>query len=204
MGDFMTIINSLLLTLPVILVVIAVHEYAHALVATLLGDPTPKQQGRLTLNPIDHIDPIGLIMLIFFRFGWARPVPINPRYFREPRKGAAMVAAAGPLANFTFAFLLSLLTRYVTVYLGPLSLVFDNIIYYAVFINIALGVFNLIPIPPLDGAHILEYYLGPRHDATFEAMERYGILLLIMILWFPWTMHILSWIVNFLYRLIYL
>lgn len=199
--DFPTVLYSLVFTLPVILISITIHEYAHGLAATWMGDPTPKESGRLTLNPIDHVDILGLICLVLFRFGWAKPVPINPRYFKDQRKGEALVSLAGPLSNFTFAFLLSLIPKFLTPFIGPLGIIIDVVVDYAVWINLALGVFNLIPVPPLDGSHILAYFF-PQYDEVIYSMNRYGLIILLVLLWFPGTLHLLFAIVRLLYKIL--
>ena len=143
----------MLISVPILLVVITIHEFAHAKVADILGDPTPRLAGRLTLNPLSHIDPIGLLMLFLVRFGWAKPVPINPYNFRDPRRGTIYVSLAGPFSNFFFAWIIAILYKTLPLpYNSTLSMMFS----YAIWISLALGVFNLIPVPPLDGSKVLE------------------------------------------------
>ena len=154
---------ALLLTLPAVIVAITFHEYAHAYAADRLGDDTPRMQGRLNLNPMSHLDPIGFMLLMFAGFGWGKPVQINPRNFnRNVRmdKGEAIVSIAGPLMNFILAIVSAIILGAVYVY-APASFLMStvgNIIYILlqelVIINIGLGVFNLIPLPPLDGSKI--------------------------------------------------
>ena len=187
----------LLITLPIILVVITVHECAHAFVADRLGDPTPRLAGRLTLNPIAHLDPIGFLMLVLVRFGWAKPVPINPYNFRNPKQGALFVSLAGPLSNFLFAWVLAIIYKNLPVGAGD---VIPMILTYAIWLNLGLAVFNLIPIPPLDGSHILEYFLPPHQMENFYQLQQYGFILLIMIIMFG--SPILGAIIEFLYRLL--
>lgn len=187
----------LLITLPIILVVITVHEFAHAFVADRLGDPTPRLAGRLTLNPIAHIDLIGFIMLVLVRFGWAKPVPINPYNFRNPKQGSLFVSLAGPLSNFLFAWVLAIVYRNLPAGIGELM---PTIFTYAIWMNLALAVFNLIPIPPLDGSHILEYFLPPHQMEGFYQLQQYGFILLIMIIMFG--SPILGSIIEFLYKLL--
>ncbi|MFH1825840.1 MAG: site-2 protease family protein [bacterium] len=188
---------SLLITLPVILIAITVHEFAHAKVADILGDPTPRMAGRLTLNPIAHIDPIGLLMLVVVRFGWAKPVPINHRNFADPVKGSMYVSLAGPLSNFFLAWVLSIVFKAVPVAYG--SIIY-SVLSYGIWINLALGVFNLLPIPPLDGSHILEGLLPYQYLDWFYKMQQYSFLILIMVIMF--ASPILIGIVSFLYRLL--
>lgn len=157
---------SLLISLPGVLIAITFHEYAHALAAVKMGDETPKIQGRLNLNPLSHLDPIGIIMLIFAHIGWGKPVEINPRNFKgkvSTSAAEAIVSAAGPIMNFILAIIFSLilaaLTRFIpTIWIsanGVIGLILTDII----MINIGLGVFNLIPLPPLDGSKILAHFL---------------------------------------------
>ena len=164
--------------LPALLVAIVFHEYAHALAANLQGDPTPRAHGRLTLNPLAHLDWIGLAMLWFFRFGWARPVPINPYNFRNPRTGLILTSLAGPLANVLLAFLSLVLLR--LNWLGPASpyrLLAELFLTY----NLILAVFNLIPIPPLDGYRVLSGLLPRGAAGVLDLLERQGWILLIIL-----------------------
>jgi len=189
-------LSFFVLTLPILLIVITVHEFSHALVADRLGDPTPRLAGRLTLNPVAHIDPIGFVMLLIVRFGWAKPVPINPYNFRNPRSGALLVSLAGPISNFLFAWIVAIILR--TVPLG--SDLLSEIMSYTIFINLALGVFNLIPIPPLDGSHVLEFFLPPHRYEIMQQLEQYGFIILILIIFAG--QPILFAIIDFLYRLL--
>ena len=189
-------VSFFILTLPILLVVITVHEFSHALVADRLGDPTPRLAGRLTLNPVAHIDPIGFLMLIVVRFGWAKPVPINPYNFRNPRSGALLVSLAGPVANFLFAWIVAIILR--TVPIG--SDLLAQIMSYTIFINLALGVFNLIPIPPLDGSHVLEFFLPPHRYEIMQQLEQYGFIILILIIFAG--QPLLFAVIDFLYRLL--
>jgi len=188
----------LLISLPILLIVITVHEFAHAFVADRLGDPTPRLAGRLTLNPISHIDPIGFLMLILVRFGWAKPVPINPYNFRNPRQGSLLVSLAGPLSNFMLAWVIAVLYRFLPIGYG--GMVFAYIIEYTIWINLALAVFNLIPVPPLDGSHILEYFLPAHQYEITLRMQQYGMFILLAIIFFG--QPVLFAIIEALYRLI--
>ncbi len=162
---------------PVLLFCITIHEYAHGRIAYMLGDPTAKMMGRLTLNPVNHLDPIGAIMLFLFNFGWAKPVPVDPRYFKDIRRDTMLMAMAGPGANFAAALVTGFLIRYVFL---PWKL-YQLILIYMLFMNIGLGLFNLIPIPPLDGSHILENLLPPATSIKYQKMGRYGIIILFVI-----------------------
>jgi len=168
-------IQEAIVNIPVVLFAITVHEYAHGWIALLLGDPTAKMAGRITFNPVSHIDPIGAICLYLFQFGWAKPVPINPRYFRNPRMGNVWVSLAGPLANFGAALLAGILIRY---FLFPSEL-YLRILVSMVILNIALGLFNLIPIPPLDGSHVLESFLSYQALQKYRELARYAPMVLL-------------------------
>ena len=152
-------LQSLLFTAMGVLPAIVIHEYAHGWISYKLGDPTAKQVGRLTLNPLKHLDPVGVLCMMFFRVGWAKPVPINPWYYKNKKKGIIAVSLAGPLANFIFAFAMlfaeGLLMKY-GIYSSTIGWFICQLCYYSAIINIGLGLFNLIPIPPLDGSKAVE------------------------------------------------
>lgn len=170
-------ITSILLSAPAILFCLTIHEYAHGLVALRLGDPTAKYAGRLTLNPFKHLDPIGTISLFLFRFGWAKPVPVNPSYFKDPKQGMMITSLAGPAANFIAAIGFGLILRYIAIAIPT-----DNfaiiILRMFVFFNLILGIFNLIPIPPLDGSKIVYYLLPQAMAYQYAQLEKYGIFIL--------------------------
>ena len=165
--------------IPILFFSIVIHEFFHGYVALKAGDPTAKYAGRLTLNPIPHIDPIGTIFLPLlliiskssFLFGWAKPVPVNPMNFRDPGKDNVKVAAAGPLSNFGLALVFSILCIIVENLFSIRNVIF-TIFLYGIKINLVLAFFNLIPVPPLDGSHILEYFL-PLHlkESYYHFME---------------------------------
>jgi Zn-dependent protease len=167
-------ISLLIVKIPTLLFAITIHEYAHGRVAYELGDPTAKQMGRLTLNPLRHIDPLGAIALFFFHFGWAKPVPVDPRYFKNIRKDTMLMALAGPMANFAAAFAVGMLIRY---FLFPIKL-YQMTLAYLLFMNIGLGLFNLLPIPPLDGSHVLENLLSYRAAQAYREIGRYGLFII--------------------------
>jgi len=157
------------------------HEWAHAAVSTALGDPVPARQGRLSLNPLAHIDWIGLLMLWIFRFGWARPVQIDPRYYKNPRVGLLLVALAGPAMNVFLGLLF--LVIYVHVPWGPsrLGQIFAAIVLLAVEYNVFLAVFNILPIPPLDGSRVVSA-LSLEGARLMSALEPYGWIILLLLI----------------------
>ena len=206
---------SFLLTLPIILIALTVHELSHGYAAYRLGDPTAYQFGRLTLDPRRHLDPIGTMMMLFFGFGWAKPVPVDTRRFRKPRRDMAITALAGPCANillcfffyicfrvtvavvvpefsvlledgFAVSYAASLLANFALANIGGVSAILMLFFYYAFYLNATLAVFNLIPIPPLDGSRILSALLPPRIYYKVMDYERYFALAMIFALWRGW------------------
>jgi Zn-dependent protease len=177
------IMEMLLLIVPV-LFSLSVHEVCHGLVAYRLGDPTAKLAGRLTLNPIKHIDIFGLLVLFLTRMiGWAKPVPVDPRYFKNPRKGMLWVALAGPISNLLlaviFAFVLNYLAPLITAdYLQPLKIMIEIMVY----MNVGLAIFNMIPIPPLDGGRVIVGLLPPKMAYSWAKIEPYGFIILLILL----------------------
>lgn len=161
------------------------HEFSHGYVAFKLGDPTAKQAGRLTLNPLAHIDPLGTLCMLIFRFGWAKPVPVNVMYFKDRKKGMAITAAAGPISNLLLAFLCLLLFVPVLVYAGwtAVGSYAANFLYIMVMINVGLAVFNLLPISPLDGSKILYAVLPNKIYFSIMRYERYFQPVLFLLLW---------------------
>ncbi len=178
---------------------ITIHEFSHAAAATALGDPTPRLAGRLSLNPIKHIDPIGFIMLFLVRFGWAKPVPINPYNFRNPGRGEMVVSFAGPASNFLAAFIVARLHNIMNFASLPYGYYVGQTFDYFIWINLALAVFNLLPVPPLDGSHILEPFIPYEYRRMFE---QYGFFILIFILIFPPTSYLLMEIISVIFRII--
>jgi Zn-dependent protease len=169
----------MILRIPALLLGITVHEFAHGKVADLLGDPTAKLSGRLSFNPIKHLDILGAIMILIFGFGWAKPVPITSRNFRQPERDMMYVGLAGPLANFLTAFLLGRIIKVSGAYLPALLV---SVAEVAVIINIALGIFNLIPIPPMDGSRILAAFMPANWRFSYQQLESYGLIILILLL----------------------
>lgn len=188
--------------IPGLLMALVIHEYAHALIADKMGDNTPRMMGRLTLNPVAHIDPLGLIMLLIARFGWAKPVMINSSNFRNWRTGEICVSLAGPLANFILAFAalaLELVLYRLNVGTQGLILVLNLIVLY----NINFGIFNLIPLPPLDGSHLLTVFLPYEWSYKLAQLERYTFLILIVLMVTPVFSYILVPLGRFIYGLFY-
>ena len=176
---------SIIAGLPGLLLALVLHEYAHARVAVAMGDFTPKLTGRLTLNPMAHIDPIGLLMLLVARFGWAKPVMVNPRNFRDMKKGNILVALAGPAANFLTAFV-TLFIMMVLFKFGMLNTVgIKTVLSMIVLFNINFGIFNLIPLPPLDGSKILLEFLPGELAYKYMGLERYSFIILIVLIMTP-------------------
>jgi Zn-dependent protease len=162
---------------PLLVGSMVLHELAHAVVATRLGDPTPREHGRLTLNPLSHLDPLGTAMfgitfwLSSFMFGWAKPVIVQPRYFRRPKEGMALVAVAGPVTNFLIAIAVAAVLVHVDVSAGTFDVL--ALLYQ---VNIILGVFNLLPVPPLDGSRIVAVLLSDAAYERWRALDQYGML----------------------------
>ena len=176
---------SIIAGLPGLLLALVLHEYAHARVAVAMGDFTPKLTGRLTLNPMAHIDTIGLLMLLVARFGWAKPVMVNPRNFRDMKKGNILVALAGPAANFLTAFV-TLFIMMVLFKFGMLNTVgIKTVLSMIVLFNINFGIFNLIPLPPLDGSKILLEFLPGELAYKYMGLERYSFIILIILIMTP-------------------
>ena len=190
---------DLIAGLPGIVIAMVIHEFSHARVAYALGDYTPKMQGRLTLNPAAHVDPIGLLMLFLVHFGWAKPVQINPMNFSNPRRDDILVSLAGPASNlitaFVFTILLVLMVKLDLPMSEGLLVVFQLIIVY----NINFAIFNMLPIPPLDGSPILRTLLPYELARGYEQLERYSFIFLIIILMTP----VLSYIFVPLQRFIF-
>jgi Zn-dependent protease len=176
--------------LVAVIVGITFHELSHAAVAALQGDQTARSQGRVTLNPISHLDPLGSIAIIVAGFGWGRPVPVSPSRLRNRRFGHLLVGLAGPVANFVVAIVSVIALR---IALPPADTAFDvnftlTLLYYLVAVNIGLGVFNLLPIPPLDGSTLLSILLPPSRQNIVRFLEQYGIFLVFALLIFGSTL----------------
>ncbi len=167
----------------VIFITMPIHEWAHGFAAYKLGDPTAKYSGRLKFNPTAHLDPMGALGILLFGIGWAKPVPVNPRYFKNPKRDMAITAFAGPLSNLVLAFIATFLQNFVffiSLLVMPTNVVAEYVFLFLylmfqaiAFINISLAIFNLVPIPPLDGSKILAAFLSDRAYYTFMSLERY-------------------------------
>ena len=177
---------ALLLQIPVVLLALSCHEAAHGYIAWKMGDPAARNLGRLTLNPVKHLDPIGALCMLLAGYGWAKPVPINTRYFRNPKKGMALSALAGPISNLMLAFVfvvLSAVGAVVFKYFPPetekvylIYSIFATFTYMGVYLNVSLAVFNLIPIPPFDGSRIFLTFLPPKYYFGIMKYERFILL----------------------------
>ena len=208
MFDIKSRFLSLLLSLPALFLALTVHEYAHGWTADKMGDPTARYSGRLSLNPMAHIDLFGTICLLFFHFGWAKPVPINPRNFRNTKWGTVAVSLAGPGANFVLAlisaFVMSSMQRFVPV--NTFTQFLYTVVYMCVQLNVGLMVFNLIPVPPLDGSKVLMEFLPPKYRFKMYTMERYFSIILLALIFFNVLTPLLSllrgWVLTFIYFIV--
>ena len=191
-------LEFIVLGIPALLFAISIHEFAHGFIAHNLGDPTPSSQGRLTLNPLAHLDPIGAIMLLLLRFGWAKPVQVNPLYFKDRRKGMILVAIAGPLANVTAAFLFYHLLRWVMPPLShlPMAYAIQMFLLVNIQLNLGLAAFNLLPFPPLDGSKVVAGVLPARYSYQFQRFSQYGPFVLLLLLFTGTFQVVLSPIYN--------
>ncbi len=207
-GRLVASLISSAVTIPVVLIALTVHEWAHAAMAVFLGDPTPERMGRLSLNPFRHLELFGTLMLLFTNFGWAKPVPVDPSNFRIPGRAMMAVSLAGPGSNVLLAFcgggLMWLGARFIPA-LGIHPIAGELYLAFAVsmvIINLSLACFNLIPLPPLDGSKVLAYFLPPRYRVQYRAIEEIGPFLLIMMLAFGLVSRIMSPMISFGYNAI--
>ncbi|OWZ83974.1 site-2 protease family protein [Natranaerobius trueperi] len=192
MGNFF--LGNILYILPALLIALTIHEYSHGRVAYYLGDNTAKAHGRLTLNPLDHLDPIGLLMLAMAGFGWAKPVPVNPVNFRRDismRQGMLFVSLAGPVSNLIMAFIFLVVSDIYVRITEPMFAGHSvqitlaqthEVLQWIVTLNIFLAVFNLIPVPPLDGSRILRSLLPRKFEGYFDYLDQYGFIILIFLI----------------------
>lgn len=209
--DFRQTILNLIIIMPVFLLSISVHEFSHGYAAYLKGDPTAKNRGRLTLNPVAHLDVMGTLVLVLTQMiGWAKPVPVNPGFFKDPRKDMMFVSVAGPASNLVLAFLLALF-RHFLIFTGLLPAwsgiyltgsgaadVVGMLFFLGIRLNIALAFFNLIPVPPLDGSKILRGLLPPRYDHIINKLEGpQGMILIVILVMFGLHRIVLLPLINF-------
>lgn len=182
-----------------ITIAFSIHEYSHAQMADFLGDPTPRAYGRLTINPLAHFDLLGALMIFTVGIGWGKPVPFNPLNIKDRKKGPLMVALAGPASNLILALIVGLILRFLPLTSPGLTLFFK----FFVMLNIGLGLFNLIPVPPLDGSHIFLNLLPPRFDAVKNFLWQYGFWILIIGVFFlPIIPNFLIFAEDFLFKLV--
>jgi len=209
-GDLKGALISFLMLLPIILLSLSFHEAAHAFIAYKLGDPTARNLGRCTINPLKHIDPIGFVVMLLLGVGWAKPVPIFARNFKDPRKGMAISSLAGPLSNLLLALIMGIFLGVSTVglyhsfYIGNSETAFKitslvcTFFYYGILLNVSLAIFNFIPVPPFDGSRILGLLLPPKYYFRIMKYEQYSGLIFIGIIvvlsWFD--ISVISWIVT--------
>lgn len=192
--DF-TSIRATLIRVAAVILCLSIHESAHGLAALALGDPTARNMHRLSLNPLRHIDWFGLALMFTAGFGWAKPVPIDPRYFRNPKWGMALTALAGPASNFLLAAASMFLARLC----AADSVLFVFLGYSVPLLSLGLGVFNLIPFPPLDGSKVLAAFLPDRLYLRWMRYEQFGLLILLAVLWLGWDGNFISGTVYWLY-----
>ena len=188
--DFTAALTQVLAILVIVFLVLPFHEWAHAFTALKLGDTSVKYRGRLTLNPMAHIDPFGALALLLFGFGWAKPVPIDPRYFKNPKVGMGISALMGPVANFVAALAGGLILNALSTFFPGYMITSDFGYYvwlffsYYIVLNVGLAVFNLIPIPPLDGSKVLMMFLPDKTVNTIYQYEQYFFIFIILLFWF--------------------
>ena len=182
--DFSYVLSILLAVIPS-LICITLHELSHGLVAWRLGDDTAKRAGRLSLNPLRHLDPMGLLMMLVFRFGWAKPVPVNMYRFKEPKKGMALTALAGPASNVVIAFVFLLLygALFIPLRGGAVGEYLLEMLELTAYISLGYAVFNLLPVPPLDGSKVLFSLMDDESYRKLMRYERYGSLVLLALVW---------------------
>jgi len=185
-----------LLAVPASLLAVVIHEFCHGLAAYKLGDPTARDMGRLTFNPIKHIDPIGLLLLIVVGFGWAKPVPVDMRHFQKPKRDMAITAFAGPLSNFVLAAAAILGVRVSLMFDGTAAVVWFHFFSFMALRSTGLGIFNLFPVPPMDGSKIVAAALPDRWYYKYMGIERYGMILLMILVFTGMLGGPLMWLLS--------
>lgn len=189
MGAFNEWLQETLYYLPALLIALSVHEAAHAYTAYKLGDKSQKTMGRLSLSPLAHIDPIGFIFMLVFKFGWGKPVVMDDRNFKNRRKGVMLVALAGPMSNILLAFVFTIILKLLDVF-GVLAIMSGSnigniliiMLWYMIGFNVVFGVFNLIPLPPFDGAKVLTYFLPLKGKRFMDWLEQYSVWILVILM----------------------
>ncbi|MBR6573203.1 MAG: site-2 protease family protein [Clostridia bacterium] len=194
--SFSSIIISVLASLAVVFLTMPIHEYAHALIGTKLGDPTPKYTGRLSLNPFNHIDYMGALCIVLFGFGWAKPVQINGRNLNNPKRDMMLIALAGPIANLIIAFVCVLIRVALLTFIGDSAMLFIVFFSYIAQINCYLAFFNLIPIPPFDGSRVLTAILPNKYYYTLMRYERYFTIIILGVIFLESRIGLVSRISN--------
>ena len=212
-GNVQSYIVQLLLSLPVCLLALSVHETAHGYVAYKLGDPTAHNLGRLTLNPAKHLDPFGFLSMVLFGFGWAKPVPINTRYFKKPKRDMALTGVAGPISNLLLAVIFALLMKLFYLGIGyvrfpnenvfMMAVYFRSFLYYGIYLNVALAIFNLIPVPPMDGSRLLFALLPSNLYFKIMRYEQYIYIIMLVLLFFGVLTPVISFLTNAVMNLIF-
>lgn len=203
MGNWNNFLIEMLIRIPAVLLCLSVHEAAHGFAANALGDPTAKNAGRLTLDPMRHLDVIGTLCLLLFRVGWAKPVPVNTRYFKKPRRDLALVSLAGPLSNFLLALVAMLLQGIFMSGHSSVMITLGLFCYSTAVMSIGLGVFNLIPVPPLDGSKILFSFLPYQLEWKFARYQQFIQFGLLVLLFLGFLDTPISVAINFVYRTLY-
>lgn len=200
---------TFLYTLPALVLSLSIHEYAHAWVAYKLGDISQKIRGRLTLNPLAHIDPIGFIAIVLVGVGWGKPVTVDDRNFKDSRKGMMLTSLAGPASNLLLAILVTIILKLLMVF-GVMNTMINsntgniilNMLLYVIQFNIVFGIFNLIPLPPLDGSKVLAYFLPQRARGFMYTLERYSFIIIMIIYFTNLTSYIIAPGYNLVLKLI--
>lgn len=202
-----SVITDMLYSIIPALICITLHELSHGFIAYKLGDNTAKSRGRLTLNPLRHIDIMGLLSMVIFKFGWAKPVPVDMRNFKNPKRGMAITAAAGPISNILIACIALLLygLLYLPLQSGAFGAAALKMLYTTAYLSVALAIFNIIPIPPLDGSKVLFSVISDQMYYKLMRYERYGMVILLLLLAFGILSGPLGTVTNFLFeKLLYI